>query len=390
MLLSLSYMLLIGLTLGALFKKIKLPSLLGMLITGIILGPNLLNLIDDSILDISSPLRKIALIIILTRAGLNLNLKELKRVGRPAILMSFIPATFEIVFVTLFAVYMLKFSVIDGMLLGSVLTAVSPAVIVPKMLELIENKYGTKKYIPQMIMASSSVDDILVLIVFSIALSLSLTGEITTSTFLSIPIILFLGIFAGFALGYFLTVIFKKFHMRDTSKVIILLSISFILVSIEDSGIIPFSGLLAIITMNIYIKNFYEILSTRLSAKFSRLWVFAEIILFVLVGVVVDLNTLKIAGITSVILIILVMILRIISVSICLINTNFNYKERFFCAISYIPKATVQAGIGAIPLSEGIKTGNYILVTAVLAILITASIGAILMDMFYIECLEKD
>ncbi len=390
MLLSLSYMLLIGLTLGALFKKIKLPSLLGMLITGIILGPNLLNLIDDSILDISSPLRKIALIIILTRAGLNLNLKELKRVGRPAILMSFIPATFEIVFVTLFAVYMLKFSVIDGMLLGSVLTAVSPAVIVPKMLELIENKYGTKKYIPQMIMASSSVDDILVLIVFSIALSLSLTGEITTSTFLSIPIILFLGIFAGFALGYFLTVIFKKFHMRDTSKVIILLSISFILVSIEDSGIIPFSGLLAIITMNIYIKNFYEILSTRLSAKFSRLWVFAEIILFVLVGVVVDLNTLKIAGITSVILIILVMILRIISVSICLINTNFNYKERFFCAISYIPKATVQAGIGAIPLSEGIKTGNYILVTAVLSILITASIGAILMDMFYIECLEKD
>ncbi len=390
MLLSLSYMLLFGLLLGFVFKTLKLPSLLGMLFAGILLGPNALNLIDNSILNISGELRKIALIIILTRAGLNLDLKELKKVGRPAILLSFIPATFEIAFVTCFAVFFLKFSLVEGVLLGSVLAAVSPAVIVPKMLELMDKKFGTKKFIPQMIMASASVDDILVLIVFSISLSLAQSGTITTKALLEVPFTIIFGIVFGIVIGFVLNKFFRKFHMRDTSKVLILLSISFLLITIEDEKILPFSGLLAIMTMNIYLKNYYEILSKRLSEKFSRLWVFAEIILFILVGMILDFKTISVSGFSATLLIFLVVALRFFSVFLCLINTKFNFKERLFCAISYTPKATVQAGIGAIPLSLGIAHGDYILTTAILSIIITASFGAILMDLTFEKFLTKE
>lgn len=392
MLLSLALIFLIGITLGGIFSKLKLPPLIGMLITGIILGPYTLNLLDNSILVISPELRKIALIIILTRAGLSLNIDDLKKVGRPAILMCFVPACFEIIGMILLAPKLLGISILDAAIMGTVVGAVSPAVIIPKMLKLMEEYYGTKKSIPQLILAGSSVDDIFVIVLFTILTNLAKSGELSKLSFLQIPISIITGIITGIVIGTILIFLFKKIRFRDSIKVIIILSISFLLVTIEDnfSSIVPFSGLLAIISLGIVFNKKYNILSKRLSVKYSKLWVAAEIILFVLVGATVDLKYATSAGISTIILIFGVLIFRILGVFISLIGTGFNVREKTFCMIAYIPKATVQAAIGGIPLAMGLSSGNIILTIAVLSILITAPLGAIGIDFTYKKLLTKD
>lgn len=392
LLLSLALVFICGLVLGSIFQKIKLPSLLGMLITGIVLGPHVLNLLDESILSISSDLRQIALIIILTRAGLALDLKDLKKVGRPAVLLCFVPACFEITAMVIFAPKFLGVSILDAAIMGSVVAAVSPAVIVPKMLKLMESRYGTDKSIPQMIMAGSSVDDVFVIVLFTAFTGLAKSGEMSAMNFVKIPISIVLGLAGGIVCGIVLNMIFKKFHIRDSAKVIIMISISFLLVTLEHniSGVIGFSGLLAVMSMGGAIqKKNYEV-SRRLSSKFSKLWVCAEVLLFVLVGATVDLKYVKLAGIMAVITLLCVLVIRMIAVYICLIKTKLNQKERLFCMFAYIPKATVQAAIGSIPLAMGLQCGNMVLTVAVLAILITAPLGAILVDATYKKLLVNN
>lgn len=392
MLFSLALIFLIGISLGGIFNRLKLPSLLGMLITGIILGPYALNLIDDSILNISPDLRKIALIIILTRAGFSLDIEDLKKVGRPAILMCFIPACFEIIGMIIIAPKLLGITVLDAAVMGTVIGAVSPAVIIPKMLKLMEENYGTKKSIPQLILAGASVDDIFVIVLFTILTNLAKSGELSTLSFLQIPVSIITGIISGLVIGTILIYIFKKFHFRDSLKVIIILSISFFLVTIEDnfSNIIPYSGLLGIMSLGIVFNKKYNILSKRLSLKYSKLWVGAEIMLFVLVGATVDLKYATASGISAIFLIFGVLIFRIIGVYISLLKTDFNIKEKIFCMIAYMPKATVQAAIGGIPLAMGLPNGNIILTVAILSILITAPLGALGIDLTYKKLLERD
>ncbi len=386
MLTSMALIFLLGLMLGFIFKKLHLPSLIGMLLTGIILGPYMLNLLDNSLLGISADLRQLALIIILTRAGLSLDINALKKVGRPAILMCFVPAAFEILAVTLIAPKLLGISYIEAVVMGSVLGAVSPAVIVPRMIKLIDEGYGTKQGIPQLIMAGASVDDVFVIVVFTSFVALANGGEIHASNFVNIPISIITGIFAGLLFGYLLIKFFRQFHMRDSVKVIIMLSLSFLLVAAENclKGIFPFSGLLAIMSMCAMIYNKYDILAKRLSAKFTKLWVAAEICLFVLVGATVDLKYAVSAGLSALAVIFIALLMRVVGVWVCLIGTKLNLKERLFCMVSYIAKATVQAAIGSIPLSMGLACGKIVLTVAVLAIIITAPLGA-----FGIDCLYK-
>lgn len=390
MLTGLAYIFLLGLLLGYIFKRLNLPALIGMLLTGIILGPYTLNLLPDSLLNISPELRQIALVIILTRAGLALKLKELKIVGRPALLMSFIPASIEIISITIIAPILLNISTIEAALLGSVIAAVSPAVVVPKMLYLIENKIGTKKSIPQMIMAAGSIDDIFVIVLFSAFTTLATGGSVSAMTLIDIPISIITGIIAGILSGYILTIYFKKFHIRDSVKLLIILNIAFLFLSLETTlkNTVSFSGLLAIMTMSATILRFYETLANRISPKFSKLWVVAEILLFVLVGATIDINYAVTAGINSVILILIVLIFRMIGVYISTIKTSLTLKERLFCMIAYIPKATVQAAIGSIPLALGLQCGNIILTVAVLSILITAPLGVWLIERSYKRLLE--
>lgn len=390
MLLSLSLVFIFGLVLGSIFKKIKLPSLLGMLITGIVLGPYALNLLDDKILMISSDLRQIALIIILTRAGLALDLKDLKKVGRPAVLMCFIPACFEITGMILLAPKFLGISTLDAAIMGSVVAAVSPAVIVPKMLKLMESKYGTDKSIPQMIMAGSSVDDVFVIVLFTVFTGLGKSGDFSAVSFVKIPVSIILGLTGGIICGIVIGMMFKKLHIRDSAKVIIIISVSFLLVTLEHNvhGAIGFSGLLAIMSMGGAVqKKNYE-LSKRLSSKFSKLWVCAEVLLFVLVGATVDIKYVKSAGVMAIVTLFSVLVIRMIAVYICLVKTKLRQKERIFCMFAYIPKATVQAAIGSIPLAMGLGCGKIVLTVAVLAILITAPLGAILVDLSYKKLLK--
>lgn len=391
MLLSLALIFLFGIILGGLLKKINLPPLLGMLITGIILGPYALNLIDKSILDISSDLRRIALIIILTRAGLSLNINDLKKVGRPAILMCFLPACFEIIGMIIIAPRIFNISIIDAAIMGTVVGAVSPAVIIPKMLNLMDKNYGTNKSIPQLILAGASVDDIFVIVLFTIFTGLSLNKNISISSFLQIPISLITGIIVGVIVGIILVKIFKKFHIRDTVKVIILLSISFVLVTLEDnfSQIIPFSGLLAIMVFAITIEKKDDLLAKKLSVRFSKLWVGAEILLFVLVGATVNIEYALNSGISALIVLAVALLFRVVGVFLCLLKTDLSIKERLFCMIAYTPKATVQAAIGGIPLALGLPSGKVILTVAVLSILITAPLGALGIDLTYDKLLKK-
>lgn len=391
MLTSLALIFLCGLLLGSIFQKIKLPPLLGMIITGIILGPHTLNLIDQSVLSISSDLRQIALIIILTRAGLNLDINSLKKVGRPAILMCFLPACFEIIGMVLLAPPLLGISILDALIMGTVVAAVSPAVIVPKMLKLIETGYGKDKSIPQMIMAGASVDDVFVIVLFTSFTGLAQGESFSPISLIQVPISIILGIGLGILIGILLGFFFKKVHMRDSIKVIIILSISFLLVTLENSlkGIIPVSGLIAIMSIGISLQKIRSDASKRISTKFSKLWVAAELMLFVLVGATVDIKYAFSAGIMAILLIFGVLVFRMIGVLICLIKTKLNKKERIFCMIAYCPKATVQAAIGYIPLTMGLSCGNIVLTVAVLSILITAPLGAFFIELLYKKLLKK-
>ena len=392
MLTSLAYIFLLGLSLGYIFNKLRLPALLGMLFTGIILGPYALNLLDPSILSISADLRQLALVIILTRAGLALDLDDLKKVGRPALLMCFVPACFEIAGMVLLAPSLLGISILEAALMGTVIAAVSPAVIVPKMLFLMENKIGTKKSIPQLIMAGASVDDVFVIVLFTAFTGLLSGGEVSSASFLQITIAIVTGLAAGILLGLVLSIYFKRFHMRDSVKVLILLSISFLLVAMEKllKGTLPVSGLLAVMGMSATLLKTYGLLAKRLSAKFNKLWVGAEILLFVLVGATVDIKYAVAAGFAAVLLIFGVMIFRLAGVYVSLLKTPLTKKERVFCMIAYMPKATVQAAIGSIPLALGLSCGKIVLTVAVLAILITAPLGACGVDISYKKLLEQD
>jgi NhaP-type Na+/H+ or K+/H+ antiporter len=391
MLFSLSLIIIIGFVLSGILNKLKIPGLLGMILTGILLGPYVLNLITPDILNISSDLREIALIVILTRAGLSIDINDLKRVGRPAILLCFVPATLEIAAVTLLAPIFFEVTCIEAAIMGTVLAAVSPAIIVPRMLRLMESGYGKDRSIPQLIMAGASVDDIYVIILFASFMGMYQGAGFTASSLLAVPVSIIIGLFVGIITGLLLVKIFKLIHMRDTIKVLIILSAAFLFVTLETAlkPYLPMSGLLAVMALGGTILKSYEILANRLMGKFAKIWVGAEIMLFVLVGAAVDINYLSGAGAKSVLLILGALVLRIIGVNISLIKTKLNIKERLFCSIAYLPKATVQAAIGAIPLSAGVAAGNTILTVAVLAILITAPIGAIGIDFAYRRLLER-
>lgn len=392
MLTSLALIFLFGLIFGALFQKLRLPPLLGMLIVGIVLGPYALNWLDDSLLSISADLRQIALIIILTRAGLNLNISDLKKVGRPAILMCFLPACFEILGMLVLAPPLLHISYLDAAIMGAVVGAVSPAVIVPKMLRLMEEGYGTEKSIPQLILAGASVDDVFVIVLFSSFTGLAKGESLSPWRFAEIPVSILLGILLGAALGLLLAFFFQKVHVRDSVKVLLLLSFSFLLVALEDAleGFVPISGLIAVMSLGIALQRKRDIVAKRLSLKFSKLWVAAELLLFVLVGATVDLHYAYAAGLSAVILIFGVLLFRMAGVWVCLFKTKLFFKERLFCMLAYMPKATVQAAIGSIPLSMGLSCGNIVLTVAVLAILITAPLGAFLIDLTYKKLLSRD
>jgi len=392
MLTSLAYIFLLGMTLGWILNKFKIPSLLGMLITGIILGPYALNVLDGSLLGISAELRQIALIIILTRAGLALDMKDLIKVGRPAILMCFIPACFEIIGMMLLAPRLLGISVLEAAIMGAVVGAVSPAVIVPKMLKLMETKYGTNKGIPQLIMAGASVDDVFVIVMFTAFVGLAQGEKISPTSFVQIPISIIVGLLIGIVLGLLMAIIFDKVHIRDSAKVIILLSVSFLLVALESKlkGIVPISGLLAVMSMGAALQKKRSKVAERLSRKYSKLWVGAEILLFVLVGATVDISYAASAGLAAVIVIVGVLIFRMAGVFCCMLKTKLTMKERIFCMIAYMPKATVQAAIGGIPLAMGLPCGKIILTVAVLAILITAPLGAFGVDMTYKKLLTQE
>lgn len=392
MLTSLALIFLLGLLLGSIFTKLRLPSLLGMILTGIILGPYALNLLDSSILGISADLRQLALVIILTRAGLALDIKDLKRVGRPAILMCFVPACFEIIGIILLAPGLLGVSILEAAIMGTVVAAVSPAVIVPRMLKLMESGYGTRNSIPQLIMAGASVDDIFVIVLFTSFTGLAKGESISWIKFAQIPIAIIMGLVIGLLFGVALSKIFRRIHMRDSIKVVIILSISFLLIALEHviNEIIPFSGLLAVMAMSAAILKKYEVLAKRLSGKFSKLWVSAEILLFVLVGATVDINYAVSAGAAAILVILGALLFRMLGVFTCLIKTKLDKKERLFCMMAYLPKATVQAAIGSIPLAIGLSCGQIVLTVAVLAILITAPLGALAIDLSYKKLLTLD
>lgn len=398
MLSSLSLIFLVGLAMGAICQRLKLPRIIGMLVTGIILGPYVLDLLAPSILSISADLRKIALIIILIKAGLSLDISDLKKAGRSAILMSFIPATFEIIGYVIFAPVLLKINRVEAAVMGAVLAAVSPAVVVPRMVSLIEQKYGTQKAIPQMIMAGASCDDIFVIVLFTTFLSMVQGGQVNIINFINIPVSIILGILLGAVTGYAMYLFFetayaRKHYVRNSMKVIIVLGVSFLLVSIESwlEGKISVSGLLAVVSMACVIKmKSTTLVSKRLSEKFGKLWLAAEVMLFVLVGAVVDIRYTLSAGIFAVFMIIIALIFRTVGVLICTVGTNLTWKERAFCVIAYLPKATVQAAIGSVPLAAGLPCGRLVLSVAVLAIIITAPLGAIGIDSTYKKILAKE
>lgn len=391
MLWSLALVFLGGLLAGEVFRRLRLPPLLGMLLVGIAFGPYALGLLDDSLLAISADLRKVALIIILTRAGLSLDIGDLRKVGRSAVLLCFVPATFELVGTVILAPRLLGVSVLEAAIIGSVIAAVSPAVVVPRMLRLMDEGYGAKQGIPQMILAGASVDDVYVIVLFSSFTSLAAGGTLSPLDFVRIPTSLVLGIAAGVLCGLALAWWFSHVHMRDSIKVIVFLALSFVLVTIEDhcTGIIGFSGLLAVMSMGIMLGQRIPVVSKRLSAKYDRLWVGAELLLFVLVGAMVNVAYVAYAGVAAILLILGAMVFRMAGVFASVVGTKLNGKERAFCMLAYTPKATVQAAIGGVPLAMGLACGETVLTVAVLAILITAPFGAIAIDCTYKKWLQR-
>ena len=388
MLTSLALIYLVGLSLAAIFGKLKLPRLIGMLLTGILLGPFVLDFFDPQILGISAELRKMALVIILIKAGLSLNFSDLKKVGRPALLMAFLPATFEIVAFLLFAPMLLDVSHVEALLMGSVLAAVSPAVVVPRMITLMDEGRGTDKKIPQLILAGASLDDIFVIVLFTAFLGINMGDGVGAMTFLNIPISIVLGIALGAFVGFAVAFLFELLHrkgltIRNTLKTILLLGIAFLLLAVEGwlEGVVAVSGLLAIMSMAmVYAMRTKAEVVNRLKDKYGKLWLAAEVLLFVLVGAAVDIRYTLSAGLGAVAMIFIGLAFRSVGVFLCLLGTDLNKKERLYTVFAYLPKATVQAAIGAVPLSMGLSCGNIILSVAVLGILITAPLGAILMD----------
>ena len=391
MLLSISLILILGMFMGWICQKIKLPALLGMLITGVILGPYGLNLLDGSILGISAELRKIALIIILTRAGLGLDLFGLKKIGRPAVLMCFVPASVELLGMILLAPKLMGLSVLESAVMGAVLAAVSPAVVVPRMVKLMDEGYGVKEGIPQLILAGASVDDVYVIVLFSTFVGMMQGEGASILKFVNIPVSIFWGIAIGLLLGVLLAYFFKKVHIRDTSKVLIILSISFLLVVIEDklTTAITFSSLIAVMFIGIGLQKKREAVAERLSVKYGKLWVAAEVFLFVLVGATVNIEYLGKVGAKAFVVIIGALIFRMFGVFVCLLGTGLKRKERLFAMVAYTPKATVQAAIGGIPLALGFACGDTVLTMAVLAIVLTAPLGAFAIDLSYKKLLNK-
>ena len=391
MLLSISLILILGMFMGWICQKIKLSSLLGMLITGIVLGPYVLNLLDDSILGISAELRKIALIIILTRAGLGLDLSGLKKIGRPAVLMCFVPASFELIGMILLAPKLMGLTVLEAAIMGAVLAAVSPAVVVPRMVKLMDEGYGVNEGIPQLILAGASVDDVYVIVLFSTFVGMMQGEGASILKFVNIPVSIFWGIAIGLLLGVLLAYFFKKVHIRDTSKVLIILSISFLLVVIEDklTTAITFSSLIAVMFIGIGLQKKREAVAERISVKYGKLWVAAEVFLFVLVGATVNIEYLGKVGAKAFVVIIGALIFRMFGVFVCLLGTGLKRKERLFAMVAYTPKATVQAAIGGIPLALGFACGDTVLTMAVLAIVLTAPLGAFAIDLSYKKLLNK-
>lgn len=391
MLLSISLILIIGMSMGWICKKIKLPSLLGMLATGIVLGPYVLNLLDESILGISADLRKMALVIILTRAGLGLDLSGLKKIGRPALLMCFVPASFEIVGMILLAPKVMGLTLLEAAIMGAVLAAVSPAVVVPRMVKLLDEGYGVKEGIPQLILAGASVDDVYVIVLFSTFVGMMQGEGASMINFVNIPISIFLGIAIGAFIGILLAYYFKKVHIRDTSKVLIILSISFLLVVTEEqlTTTITFSALIAIMFIGIGLQKKREAVAKRLSIKYGKLWVASEVFLFVLVGATVNIGYLGKVGLKAFVVILGAIVFRMLGVFMCLLGTSMNRKERIFIMMAYTPKATVQAAIGGIPLALGFSCGDTVLTVAVLAIVLTAPLGAFAIDLSYKKMLSR-
>ncbi|MGN0667099.1 MAG: cation:proton antiporter [Huintestinicola sp.] len=382
MLTSLAVIFLSGMFLGWLSKKIHLPSLVGMILAGILFGPSALNLISSDLLDISGAIRNIALVIILTRAGLALDVGELKKAGRPALLMCFLPASFEVLGVTLLAPKLFGITIAEAALTGAVLAAVSPAVVVPRMLKLISENRGTDHQIPQMILAGASADDVFVIVLFTSFTSIVSGGGADAADFLQIPTSIILGAGMGILTGIILNIFFRRVHMRDSAKVIIMLSVSFLFLFVQDfsENYIRVSGLIAVMALGMTVYHKRPELADRLSRKFGKLWTGAEILLFVLVGAAVDIRSVTAYGVAAVLMVFGAMVFRMTGVFICCLGTKLTKKERLFCMLAYTPKATVQAAIGAIPLSIGLECGRLVLTAAVLAILITAPLGAFMID----------
>lgn len=391
MLLSLSLIIMLGFALKGIFQKLQLPGLLGMLLSGIVLGPHVLDLIAPNILAISADLREIALIVILVRAGLSLDLRDLRKVGRPALLMCFIPATFEIIGIILLAPPLLGISYLEAAILGTILGAVSPAVVVPKMIHLIESGHGRKHSIPQLIMAGASADDIYNIVLFTSFMGIYAGQGFSPAAMLAIPVSILTGIAIGIVSGLVLVRIFRKLHVRDTVKVLVILGMSFLLVGLQDlvSTIVPFSGLLAVMTLGGTILKSYDILARRISGKFSKIWVAAELVLFVLVGAEVDIRYAAGAGLAVIALVLGGLMFRSAGTWISVGGAGLSRREKLFCIIAYLPKATVQAAIGALPLAAGVTAGNIILTTAVVAILVSAPLGAIGIERTHDRLLDR-
>lgn len=391
MLLSIALILLVGMSMGWICRKIKLPDLLGMLITGIVLGPYVLNMLDIKLLGISADLRKIALIIILTRAGLGLDLTSLKKIGRPAVLMCFVPATFELAGMLLLAPRLMGMSLLEAAVMGAVLAAVSPAVVVPRMVKLMEEGYGVKEGIPQLILAGASVDDVYVIVLFS-TFSGMMQGEgASVIRFVNIPVSIILGMIIGLTIGVLLAFYFQKVHIRDTAKVLIILGISFLLAAAEDSLTTPvtFSALIAIMFIGVGLQRKREAVAKRLAVKYGKLWVAAEVFLFVLVGATVNIGYLGRVGVRALLMIAGALLFRMAGVWVCLLGTGLKTGEKAFTMLAYTPKATVQAAIGGIPLALGFACGDTVLTVAVLAIVLTAPLGAFAIDLSYRKLLTK-
>lgn len=389
MLTSIAYVLLLGLGLGALARLVRLPPLVGMLAAGILLGPCVLNLLSPDLLNISADLRQLALIIILTRAGLSLELDDLRRAGRPAVLMCFLPASFEVLGMVVLAPRLLGVSVLDAAIMGAVVGAVSPAVIVPRMLKLMSEGYGTQKGIPQMILAGASVDDVFVIVLFTSFTSMAQGGSFSVSALAGVPVSIVLGAAFGLVVGFLLAKFFEKLHMRDSVKVVLLLSVAFLLVALEDAIPVPFSGLLAVLGMGLGLRRWRLPVAERLTAKFGKLWVWAEVMLFVLVGAEVDLKYAAAAELAAVATVLGVLCFRALGVLLCVAGSKLTKKERLFAVLAYLPKATVQAAIGGVPLAMGLTCGQVVLTVAVIAILVTAPLGALAIDASYKKLLER-